>query len=142
MPEQKTIKYPYQQASIISSKPPIAGILLMISGVIALFSWIYWILIKDVATTLSPTYMSLLQEVSPTITSEQIWQTILLIGVMFCILAIFTIMGGVLALKRKMWKTALLGSIIGLFTTGLFYISSILSLIGLILVAISKKEFQ
>jgi len=110
--------------------------------VIALFSWIYWILIKDVATTLSPTYMSLLQEVSPTITSEQIWQTILLIGVMFCILAIFTIMGGVLALKRKMWKTALLGSIIGLFTTGLFYISSILSLIGLILVAISKKEFQ
>ncbi len=58
--------------------------------------------------------------------------------VLFCI---FAIVGGILALRRRMWGLALVGGILGLFTLGPFFISSILALVGLILVAISKEEF-
>jgi hypothetical protein len=41
-----------------------------------------------------------------------------------------------------MWPLALIGAIFGLFTFGLFFFeASILSLIALILIAISKNEF-
>jgi cobalamin synthase len=46
-----------------------------------------------------------------------------------------------MALRRKMWALALVGSILGLFTFGFYGISSILSLVALIILAISRKEF-
>jgi hypothetical protein len=63
-------------------------------------------------------------------------------GAVIAILAIFPILGGIMALKKKMYGLALAGSIIGLLTIGPFFVSSILSLIGLILLVKSKDEFQ
>ncbi|MEE8564982.1 MAG: hypothetical protein V3S79_01205, partial [Candidatus Thermoplasmatota archaeon] len=51
-------------------------------------------------------------------------------------------LGGIISIKRKMWGFTIVMSIIGLFTIGPFLLSSILSLIALILIALSKKEFQ
>lgn len=59
------------------------------------------------------------------------------IGVIFSLIAL---VGGVFAIQRKMWGLALAGGILGLFTLG-FFIGSILALIGLILVAVARKEF-
>ena len=50
-------------------------------------------------------------------------------------------MGGIVSLKRKKRGLALVGSIIGLLLIGPVFASSILSLIGLILIGKSKKEF-
>ncbi|HKZ48606.1 MAG TPA: hypothetical protein VJ397_07460 [Thermoplasmata archaeon] len=55
--------------------------------------------------------------------------------------SIFALVGGIVALRRRMWGLALVGGILGLFSIGPLFISSILSLVGLILIAISKEEF-
>lgn len=68
-------------------------------------------------------------------------ETILYVcGAIFIIFGLIALLGGIMALQRKMWGLALVGSILGLLGLGLL-IGSILALIGLILIAISKSEF-
>lgn len=57
------------------------------------------------------------------------------------IFAILAIMGGICAVQRKVWGLALTGAIFCMISIGPMFISSILGLIGLILVAISKQDF-
>jgi len=132
-PNFNAAKIPAQK----SSKPLIAGILLMIAGVLALVSWI-----SVITMDVSMIDMSVLQELDPTITPERIQEILVICGTIGCILAIIPILGGILALKRKLWGISLAGGIVGLFTIGPIFASSILALIGLILVATSKKEFH
>jgi len=63
-------------------------------------------------------------------------------GTIGCILSAFPILGGIVTLKRKLRGLALVGSLVGLFLIGPVFVSSILSLIGLILIVKSKKEFH
>jgi len=137
IPESNIGQEPFQQPSNKSSMPMIAGILLIIAGVLALLSWI-----SVITMDVSMIDMSVLQELDPTITLEQIQELLVICGTIGCILAIFSILGGILALKRKLWGIALAGGIVGLFTIGPIFISSILALISIILVIISRKEFQ
>jgi len=63
-------------------------------------------------------------------------------GAIMVIFGIIEILGGIMALRRKMWGLALIGSILGLFFLGwLGFEASLLSFISLILLVISKKEF-
>ena len=72
----------------------------------------------------------------------EMFQTIIVVcGAIFIVLGIIELLGGIMALRRKMWALALVGSILGLFTFGFYGISSILSLVALIILAISRKEF-
>jgi len=59
------------------------------------------------------------------------------IGILF---SIFPLIGGIFAIQRKMWGLAVAGGILGIFSLG-FFLGSILSLVGLILVAVSRREF-
>jgi hypothetical protein len=135
--EPKNGQEPFQQPLNRSSMPMVAGILLIISGVLALLSWV-----SVITTAVSIIDISMLQEMDLTITLEQAQEMLVICGTIGCILAIFVILGGVLALKRKLWGMALAGGILGLFTIGPLFISSILALISIILVIISRKEFQ
>lgn len=140
-PKQDEVINPLQQSIKNRSFPKIAGILLIIAGILALIYWIQFLLLD---TIMLESYIDIdqLQQLDPTITIEQIVQILNTCAVIGCILAIFPILGGLLALKKKLWGISLVGSIIGLFTLGIFITSSILSLISLILLIISKKEFQ
>ena len=61
---------------------------------------------------------------------------------LIALFGIIEILGGIMALRRKMWGLALVGSILGLFFFGwLGFEASLLSFIALILLVISKKEF-
>lgn len=57
------------------------------------------------------------------------------------ILCLFAIIGGVMAIQRKTWAFALIGSILGLLGAWVWIIGSVLCLVGLILIAISKDDF-
>ena len=51
-------------------------------------------------------------------------------------------LGGIMAIRRKMWGLALVGSILGLFFLGWAgFEASLMSFIALILLAISRSEF-
>jgi hypothetical protein len=76
------------------------------------------------------------------ITVEQLQSFLTICGIIGCIVSVFTLTGGIVALKRKAWGLAIVGSILGLFTIGPALLGSILSLIGLIFLVMSRKDFQ
>jgi hypothetical protein len=124
-----------QQPTNPSSMPLYAGVFLIIAGLLGLFTW-------SSALALDT---SMLQNVLPPdspISIEQLQSLLLTCGIIGCILSIFALAGGIAAVKRKAWGLALIGGILGLFTIGPWLIGSVLSLIGLILVIISKKDFH
>ncbi|MCX6661642.1 MAG: hypothetical protein NTY91_03740 [Euryarchaeota archaeon] len=124
-----------QQPSQPSSKPLIAGILLIIAGLLGLFTW---------ASALALD-ISMIQNVLPAespITAEQLKSFLSTCGIIGAALSILTLAGGIVAIKRKAWGLAIIGGILGLFTIGPMLLGSVISLIGLILVAISRKDFQ
>ena len=121
------------------SFPIIAGVLLLIAGVLALISFIQ-VLTINVNTLGSVVDISQLETLN--VTPEQLKDFLHTCAIIGCIISVFTILGGILSFRKKLWGMALACSIIGLFTFGPMLISSILCLIALILIAISKQEFQ
>jgi len=117
-----------------SYKPMIAGILLLIAGLLGIYTWI-----SASFFNIDPT---IIEQSGVEITIEQIEAILGVCTIIGIILSIFPILGGILSIKRKMWGFCIVMSIIGLFTIGPFLISSIISLIGLILIALSKNEFN
>jgi len=63
-------------------------------------------------------------------------------GAILIILGLIAAVGGFFGLQRKHFGLVILGGVLGLFIVSPYMIASILSLIGLILVAISKKDFD
>ncbi|MGM0405648.1 MAG: hypothetical protein ACQEQM_05855 [Thermoplasmatota archaeon] len=63
-------------------------------------------------------------------------------GAIFLIVGIFLLVGGILAIKRIYWGISLAASIAGIFSMGPFFLGSILSLIALVLIFMSKNEFN
>ncbi|UCE80946.1 MAG: zinc ribbon domain-containing protein [Methanobacteriota archaeon] len=63
-------------------------------------------------------------------------------GAIIIILSIVTALGGVFGIMRKHWGIAVVGGVLGLFVIGPMALGTILALIGLILVAVSRKEFD
>lgn len=141
IPESNIGQEPFQQPSNKSSMPMIAGILLIIAGVLAFLTWMLFVTI-DVSTIELVMESPQFQELDPGMTPEQLRVGLVICGTVGCIFAVFSMLGGVLALKRKLWGIALAGGILGLFGFIPVIIPGILALIGLILVAISRKEFQ
>jgi len=131
---------PYQQSTNNSSMPIIAGILLIISGMISIAFWGFAVVTLD--ATLEAIDIAQFQEMSPDITIEQIQSMFTVCGTILCGLSIFPILGGILAIKKKMWGMALTSGILGLFTLGFLVISPILALVGIILIFISRDEFK
>lgn len=124
-----------QQPKQTSSKPLIGGILLLIAGLLGLITWASALAIDQ----------SMIQTVLPPespITADQLQSVLTTCGIIGAALSIFTVAGGIVALRRKAWGLAVIGGILGLFTIGPLLLGSIISLIGLIIIAISRSDFQ
>jgi len=63
-------------------------------------------------------------------------------GVIVIILSLIVVLGGFFGIQRKHWGIVILGGVLGLFLIGPYMLATIFSLIGLILVAVSKKDFS
>jgi len=63
-------------------------------------------------------------------------------GIIFIILGLIAVIGGFFGVQRKHWGLAILGGVLGLFCIGPWMLGSLFALIGLILVAVSKKDFS
>ena len=106
-------------------KPMIAGILLVLAGIMAIAAW---------AIVFTSPEAFFLAAFLPGL--------VIVCGAIAFILSILALLGGVMALRRRMWGLALVGSILGLFSIGFFGLSSLLSLIALIVLVMSKDEFS
>jgi len=141
IPEADKIISPFQQSTNRSSFLKLAGFLLIIAGLLAIVNWIQ---IFSLESTSIQSFIDInqIREFNPNITYEQLLgllQTCAIIGI---IISVFPILAGLLAIQKKLYYIAIAGSIIGLFSIGIMFLSSILSLIGLILLIISRQNFQ
>jgi hypothetical protein len=69
--------------------------------------------------------------------TDMTWCSIIII-----ILSIICLIGAICAWKRKHFDIAIVGSIIGIFTIGIFFVGAILSIASLIILFYSKEEFE
>lgn len=116
-----------------TSRPLIAGILLIIAGMEG-------IIMGGILAALGGTFAASMGGLPG---GEEFGVLFVVCGIIFMIFGILALIGGIMSATRKNWTIALVGSIFGLFCLGLiFFEASILSLVALILIAISKDEFQ
>jgi hypothetical protein len=114
-----------------TAKPLVAGILLII---VAIEAFAYGGILASGA--------EIVGAMSDVPGAEEVSTLLLICGIIFIVFGILAIVGGISSITRKSWALALIGSILGLFTIGFYFTGSILSIISLILIAISKNEFQ
>ena len=124
-----------QQPSNPSMKPVISGVLLILAGLLGLLTW-------TAALSVDTTMIQNILPPNSPITVEQLQSFLLVCGVIGSIMSIIALAGGIVALRRRGWGLAMVGSILGLFTIGPYFLASILALIGLILLVISRKDFH
>jgi len=143
--EQNLIDDPFQQPSNKSSKPLITGILLIIAGGLSILMWLSLaaIDVSFIESFIMPELGSMPPEYeSIALSADMIKELFVICGTIGFFLSVFAILGGIMSLRRQLWGLVLAGGILGLFTIGPVFISSILSLVAIILVATSRKEFQ
>lgn len=134
-PTGSTFSEQTQQQGKPSILPVLAGILLILAGLLGLLTWASALAVD------TSMIQSFLPSNSP-ITAEQLQSTLLICGIIGSILSIIALAGGIVALRRRGWGLAIVGSILGLFTIGPYFLASVLALIGLILIVISRKDFR
>ena len=139
IPDEKSIHDYYPDQGQTQVKPSniqlFAGIFLIIAGLLGLLTW------SSALALDSSMIESVLPADSP-ISAEQLKAFLTTCSIIGCALSIFTLTGGIVALKRRAWGLAIIGGILGLFTIGPLLLGSILSLIGLIFLMMSRKDFQ
>jgi len=73
------------------------------------------------------------------------WLTdaLLVCGAIVIIISLIVVLGGVFGIMRKHWGFVIVGGVLGLlFTWPLYFVGGICALVGLILAAVSKKDFD
>jgi hypothetical protein len=120
--------------------PKIAGILLVLAGILSLIFWLQNYLI-DVIYLEESGILSQVQELDLDITAEELVSVLKTCATIGIIVSIFPLLGGILSIKRKLFGIVIVCSIIGIFSLGILFLSSIFSLIGLILLFVSRKEY-
>ncbi len=123
-----------------SKKPMIAGILLVIACLLA-FIGAGQVFFFDIDTIDAEGILED-EDVDDEIDTGFIETIMNICGAIFLIFGIVLLVGGIFAIKRMNWGIALVASIVGLFSFGPFFLGSILSLVALVLIYMSKDEFK
>jgi len=64
-------------------------------------------------------------------------------GAIYIIVSLIVVLGGVFGVMRKHWGLVIAGAVLGLlFMWPLYFVGSVCALVGLILVAVSKQDFD
>jgi len=118
----------------------VGGILILIAGIMGLVMGGIFIVAADAVSEGSDDLSEWGIDVSGA--GDLLADILLVCGAIVIILAIIVVLGGFFGVQRKHWGLAILGGVLGLFLLGPYFLGTIFSLIGLILVAVSKKDFS
>ena len=123
-----------------SSYPLIAGILLIVGCVLSMVAWIFFIMSIDISITSD--VLEQFQQIDSSFTIEDVKGFMTTCAIIGMVISVFPILGGILSIKRKLWGVALAGSIIGLTMFIPSIIGGVLSLVAMIMLIYSRKEFK
>lgn len=102
-----------------------AGVLIVLGGVAAIGEAVYIFAFSSPSTIISSIPVSLG----------------LLAGLML-VYGVFALSGGVVAMMRMYWPLTILGAVCSIVALGWFYVSALLGAIGLVLLAMTRTEFD
>ena len=123
-----------------SYKPLISGVLLVIAGVLGILN--FAILISADEMILSNYNTTMFSQTGMEITVNDIKNLLQICGIIGIIISIFPILSSILCFRRKLWGFALGSGIIGIFSMGPMFASTVLCIIAVILISMSKNEFD
>ena len=117
-------------------KPAVAGILDIVGGVAILG----FASIATVATLFIPFTSSVVSEAIPGITYEiipgSLYPMLTIMPIVFFVVGILSLIGGIFAIQRKKWKLALAGSIVAIFG------ATLIGILATVFIALAKDEFE
>ena len=116
------------------SVPTIAAILLIFAGVLAIITWL------SIAALDMSIIETLLDEQYESITAESLKDTFVVCGALGFFFGVFMILGGIMVLRRQLWRMGIVAAVIGLFSIGPMFLSSFMSFLALIFLIYSKKR--
>ena len=120
-----------------SSKPVVAGVLIILAGLLAIGMGVIYLSLSA-ADLEDAGYTPVSQG---DISVEELQEIMGICGGLEFVFGAIAIIGGIFAIMRKYFYFALVGGVFGLIGLG-FLIGSLLGLIGIILIALSKAEFE
>lgn len=117
--------------------PRIAAILLILAGFLSMIMWlsIAALDVSIVETLIDAQYDSM------SITAESLKDFFVVCGALGFLFGVFIILGGVMILRKRLWGMGIAASVVGLFSIGPMFLSSIMCFLGLIFLLYSKNEF-
>lgn len=120
----------------------VGGILILVSGIVGLAMGGVFIIAADAVSEgtdeLADWGLGDVGDVGDWLTD-----VLLVCGGIMIVIALIVVLGGVFGIMRKHWGLVIVGGVLGLlFTWPLYFIGSVCALVGLILVAVSKKDFD
>jgi hypothetical protein len=118
----------------MKSLPFIAGVLLILNGLIGGFIYFLYLIVAIDPFTFAPEELTLIF-----INHQSYWIILFSIEIIFCLVSL---MGGIFSVFRRKWGVAILGAVLGTFVMTPFYIITVISLISLILIAYSRYLFR
>ena len=113
--------------------PTAGGVLVIIAGLLALINGFVYLAFS--ASSLSGLALP------PEVSLQDVENIVRVCGAIEIVFGFVAILGGMFAIQRKHFGLAVTGSVLGMLGFG-FTLGALLGLIGLILVAISRREFQ
>lgn len=123
-----------------SQMPKIAGVILLLAGILIIVHWIYITTSPDFVDTLISTgvYNNM------NITRADLVAVFNFCGILASGLSLFTIIGGILAIQRRLFWFSVIGGIVGIFAIAplFFFVPNILSLVGGPFIIRSRKDYQ
>lgn len=114
----------------------IGGILILIAGIMGLAMGGIFLVAADNVDTLTDWGVDVAG------VGDMLSDILTVCGIIVIVLALIVVVGGFFGVQRKHWGLAILGGVLGLFLLGPYMLATIFALIGLILVAVSKKDFS
>lgn len=124
------------------SKPLIAGVILIIAGLLSLYFWVPLLMVDESVIDDLKENDETFSDLTSGQSSEEIRESYMICGTIGLIISIFIILGGILSIRKKMWIVSLASAVIGSFIIVQIYLPGILCIIALFILLISKNEFQ
>ena len=138
--QSKDIQPDYNRPSNLVSLPMVAGFILIVAGVISIIMamGIYSVSEANIAQFAN---IEDFQSIDPGITEASIVEMLHTCATIIIVLSVFPILGWILSLRRKSFAIVLTTAIIGIILVVPSIISGILSVVAVILIFISRKEY-
>ncbi|HUW42975.1 MAG TPA: hypothetical protein VMW02_01920 [Thermoplasmata archaeon] len=125
-----------------SALPIVGGILLIASSIIGILMAVGLMII---ATQVGGVFSLLpidLTDMMGTAVGDMVQTILMIMAVAGLIISILVLLGGYFAAVRRHFGMAMVGAVFGLLVLSPYFIASIMSLVGLILIAVSHHEFN